>query len=222
MSVGRWFEERKRDYFYRKAKEEGYPSRAAYKLIQANRRFRFLKRGDVVVDLGCAPGGWLQVSAKIIGPDGVALGVDVRGIDQKLMSRGVVFMEGDILDPELPEKITDRLGRRPDVILCDASPNVSGVWEVDHARQIHLARAALSIAKLTLKESGRFFVKVFDGPLLKEYIGEVKQHFRDLRLLKPEASRAKSSELYLLGLGFRGCGDLQLRVTCPPDLQDST
>jgi 23S rRNA (uridine2552-2'-O)-methyltransferase len=191
------------------AKEEGYLSRAAYKLIQVNQKFGFLRPGDIVVDLGCAPGGWLQAVAHIVGSDGAVFGVDLRPIEQELVGQRVDAIEGDITDPTLPEKILGRLKRRPDVILCDASPNISGVWEVDHARQIHLARAALEIAKSILKGGGCFFVKVFEGPLLKEYVEEVKRYFPDLRLLKPKASRAKSSELYLLGRGFRGGGDLQ-------------
>lgn len=204
------------------AKEEGYLSRAAYKLIQANQKFGFLKPRDIVVDLGCAPGGWIQAASHIVGSDGVVLGVDLRPIKQELVGQQVDAIEGDITDPTLPEKILGRLKRRPDVILCDASPNISGVWEVDHARQIHLARAALEIAKSTLKWGGCFFVKVFEGHLLKEYVEETKRYFPDLRLIKPKASRAKSSELYLLGRSFRGDRDLQRSTSDAPNPQDST
>jgi len=166
-----------------------------------------------VVDLGCAPGGWLQAASRFVGAEGAVLGVDVRPIGREVAGLGVEFMEGDILDSTLPERILDRLGRKADIVLCDASPNISGVWEVDHARQIHLARAALNIARLTLGRRGCFFAKVFEGPSLKEYITEVKRCFQDVRLHKPEASKAKSSELYLLGRVFKGCRDLSQPVT---------
>ncbi len=197
-----WIEKRKKDYFYRKAKVEGYRSRAAYKLLQANKSYRFIKPRNRVVDLGCAPGGWLQVASKLVGSKGKVLGVDLKPI-KPLNLPNVQFLQGDVSDESLPKKIISLIGGKLDVVLSDLSPSISGVWEVDHARQIDLAASALSIAKLTLKDGGSFFVKVFDGPYLKEFIAEMKKHFHEVKILKPKASRAESAELYLLGKGFK-------------------
>lgn len=197
-----WIEKRKKDYFYRKAKVEGYRSRAAYKLLQANKSYRFIKPRNSVVDLGCAPGGWLQVASKLVGFKGKVLGVDLKPI-KPLNLPNVQFLQGDVSDESLPKKIISLIGGKLDVVLSDLSPSISGVWEVDHARQIDLAASALSIAKSTLKDGGSFFVKVFDGPYLKEFIAEMKKHFHEVKILKPKASRAESTELYLLGKGFK-------------------
>jgi 23S rRNA (uridine2552-2'-O)-methyltransferase len=199
----RWHEERKRDMFYKLAKKEGYRSRAAYKLLQANRSFHFIKTGDCIVDLGCAPGGWLQATREIVGPTGHILGVDIKPVEP-LSENNVKIILSDITDQTAPIEILNQIKRKADAVLSDASPNISGAWDVDHAKQIDLARSALKIAFLTLREGGSFFVKVFDGPLLKEYVREVKLYFKDVRLVKPKASKAKSAELYILAMKFRG------------------
>ncbi|RLG91944.1 MAG: 23S rRNA (uridine(2552)-2'-O)-methyltransferase [Candidatus Hecatellales archaeon] len=198
-----WITKRKRDFFYRRAKAEGYRSRAAYKLLQANKSHRFIKPGNLVVDLGCAPGGWLQVASRLVGVKGKVLGVDVKEV-KPLQLPNVQFLREDVLDENLPKKIMGLMGGRVDVVLSDLAPSVSGVWEVDHARQLDLASSALNIAKSVLKDKGTFFVKVFDGPYLKEFIDEMKKHFCRVKILKPKASRAESAELYLLGCGFKG------------------
>lgn len=195
--TGRWIEERKKDYFYRKAKQEGYRSRASYKLLQANLKYCFIKVGQKVVDLGCAPGGWLQVVSPIIGPTGLIVGVDLKPIDT-IEFKNVHFLQADVLDSELLKNIQKIVGKKLDVVLSDLSQNISGIWEVDNARQIDLARKALFIAKALLKKDGTFFVKVFEGPLLEEFIGEIKRKFKDVKIIKPKASKAKSAELYLL------------------------
>ena len=180
---------------------EGYRSRAAYKLLQANKSYGFIKLGDFVVDLGCAPGGWLQVTSKLVGLKGKVLGVDIKPI-QPINLPNVSFLKIDVLNKELPKKILSIFGRRVDVVLSDLSPNLLGVWDVDHARQIDLAKTAFSITKQTLKNDGTFFVKVFDGSYLKEFISEIKPFFKEVKILKPKASRPESAELYILGRGF--------------------
>ena len=197
-----WVQERKKDYYYRKAKEENYRSRATYKLFQAVGKYRFMKEGDVVVDLGAAPGGWTQASRKIVGPRGFVLGVDLKPIEP-FEERNVKTIIGDIMDEETTTQILEVLPRKADVVISDASPNISGIWELDHARQIELAQKALEIALKVLKPDGNFFVKVFQGDMLQDFIGKVKQHFRDVKIIKPKASRAKSSELFVLGLGLK-------------------
>jgi 23S rRNA (uridine2552-2'-O)-methyltransferase len=197
-----WIQERKRDYYYRKAKEEKYRSRAAYKLFQANEKYQFIREGDVVVDLGAAPGGWVQAARKIVGTRGFVLGVDLKPIEP-FPERNVRAIIGDITEEETAKQILEFLPRRADVVISDASPNISGIWELDHARQIDLAQKALEIALKTLKLDGNFFVKVFQGDMLEDFVGKVRQYFKDVKVLKPKASRAKSSEIFVLGLHLK-------------------
>ena len=201
-----WIQERKRDYYYRKAKEEKYRSRAAYKLFQAIEKYHFIKNGDVVVDLGAAPGGWVQVARKIVGGRGFVLGVDLKPVEPFPRSN-VRTIIGDINEQETLEQILSMLPRKADAVISDASPNISGIWEVDHARQIDLAHQSLKIALETLRPLGNFFVKVFEGDLLVDFINKVKRHFEVVRIIKPKASRAKSSEIFVLGMHLKKAVD---------------
>jgi 23S rRNA (uridine2552-2'-O)-methyltransferase len=196
-------QDRKRDYYYKKAKEEQYRSRASYKLAQAVNKYKFIKYGDVVVDLGAAPGGWIQVAKRIVGNKGFVLGVDLRPIEPFPQSY-VRTIIGDMTERELCQQILELLPRKADVVISDASPNISGIWEVDHARQIDLSEQALEIASETLKPSGNFLVKVFQGDMLDDYLQKVRKYFGVVRVTKPPASRAKSSEMFLLGMHFKG------------------
>jgi len=197
-----WIRNRRRDYYHRKAKEEEYRSRAAYKLIQAMNKYGFIKPGDVVVDLGSAPGGWLQSSRRIVGEKGFVLGVDLRTVEP-IGEPNVHVIIGDVTDPETTTRIKAILPRPADAVISDISPNVSGVWELDHARQIDLARHSLRIATSILADNGNFFVKVFQGEMLDDFIREVEKCFLTTRLVKPKASRSESAEIYLLGLNYR-------------------
>lgn len=197
-----WLEKRKRDYYYRKAKEEKYRSRAAYKLLQTARKYHFIRKGDVIVDLGCAPGGWLQAARKLVGAKGFVLGVDLKPVEP-LSEENVQTIIADITEEGLAEKIVSMLPRQPDVVLCDASPNISGVWEVDHARQIDLANHALLLAEKILKPGGSFFVKVFQGDMLDDFMKKVESCFSQVKLIKPKASRAESSEMFILGISLK-------------------
>ncbi|MEM2947365.1 MAG: RlmE family RNA methyltransferase [Candidatus Bathyarchaeia archaeon] len=198
-----WIQERKRDYYYRKAKEEKYRSRAAYKLFQAIEKYHFIREGDVVVDLGAAPGGWTQAARKIVGAEGFVLGVDLKSI-APFPEKNVRTIIGDITEPDTTKEILEMLPRKADAVISDVSPNISGIWELDHARQIDLAQKALEIALETLKLGGNFFVKVFQGDMLNDFISMVKRHFEDVKIIKPKASRAKSSEIFILGIRFKG------------------
>jgi len=194
-----WGKERKREFYYRKAKEEKFRSRAAYKLLQAVEKHKFIKPGNVVVDLGAAPGGWTQASRGIVGSSGFVLGVDLKNVEP-LDLPNVRTVTGDVTDSQITQNIRELLPRSADVVISDVSPNISGIWEVDHARQIDLTRHSLRIATSVLKPRGNFFVKVFQGDMLSDFVKEVKQHFMFVKLVKPKASRAKSSELYVLGM----------------------
>lgn len=193
-----WIQDRKRDYYYQKAKKEKYRSRAAYKLFQAIQKYHFIEFGDVIVDLGAAPGGWIQAARKTAGKRGFVLGVDLKNIEPFPQDyiRTIVC---DITEQDASQQISQMLPRKADAVISDASPNISGIWEVDHARQIDMAQHALQIALETLRPGGNFFVKVFQGDMLDEYTHLVKQHFETVLVIKPKASRAKSAEMFILG-----------------------
>jgi 23S rRNA (uridine2552-2'-O)-methyltransferase len=196
-----WVRERKREYFYRRAKEEKLRSRAAYKLLQAVEKYKFVKEGYVVVDLGAAPGGWTQAALRLVGSSGFVLAVDLKQIEP-LDSLNVRCIVGDVSESQTVQKVHELVPRLADAVISDVSPNISGIWELDHARQIDLARNSLRIAAEILKSGGNFFIKVFQGSTLNEFVDEVKQYFRFVKLVKPKASRAKSSELYVLGMNY--------------------
>ena len=197
-----WIRERKNEYYYKKAKEENYRSRSTYKLIQANEKYGFIKLRDVVVDLGAAPGGWIQAARKVACKNGFVLGVDLKPIEPFTQAY-IRTIIADFNEPGIVEQIMSFLPRKADVVLCDAAPNITGVWEVDHARQIDLAEKALEIAQCLLRPNGNFFVKVFEGDLLNDFIESVKPLFETVKMVKPQASRQKSSEMYLLALGLK-------------------
>jgi len=194
--------ERKQDYFYRRAKELKLRSRAAFKLRQLDDRYNLLQRGDVVVDLGAAPGGWLQVARERVGNEGFVLGVDLQQI-AKLSHANVKTLVADITDPSTPELIRGNLPRLADVVLSDASPKISGVWSVDHSRSIELARTALTISGNVLVQGGELLIKVFQGELFQEFVGEVKEKFGFIKISKPPASRKSSAEAYVVAKEFR-------------------
>jgi 23S rRNA (uridine2552-2'-O)-methyltransferase len=196
-----WIKDRKKEYYYKKAKAENYRSRATYKLVQANEKYQFIKRNDIVVDLGAAPGGWIQAARKMTGKYGFVLGVDLKPIEP-FTQEYIRTIIADLTESDIDKQILSFLPRKADVVLSDAAPNITGVWEVDHARQIDLATNALQIAKCVLKPGGNFFVKVFEGGMLADFIQTLKSEFAEVRLVKPQASRSQSSEMYLLALGL--------------------
>jgi 23S rRNA (uridine2552-2'-O)-methyltransferase len=197
-----WLNDRKNEYYFKKAKEENYRSRSTYKLVQANEKYGFIQRNSIVVDLGAAPGGWIQAARKMTGKNGYVLGVDLKPIEP-FTQEYIRTIIADFTEPGTIDVIMSFLRRKADVVLCDAAPNITGVWEVDHARQIELAEKALEIAQCVLRPSGSFFVKVFEGELLNDLMQTVKILFDEVKLVKPQASRQQSSEMYLLALGLK-------------------
>ncbi len=197
-----WIRDRKREYYYKKAKEENYRSRATYKLVQANEKYGFIKRNSVVVDLGAAPGGWIQAARKMTGKNGFVLGVDLKPIDP-FTQEYVRTIIADFNEPDIVDQIRSFLPREADAVISDAAPNITGVWEVDQARQIDLATKALEISQCILRPQGNFFVKLFEGEMFNEFILKVKDLFETVKIVKPQASRQKSSEMYLLALGLK-------------------
>ncbi len=197
-----WLNERKNEYYFKKAKEENYRSRSTYKLVQTNEKYGFIQRNNIVVDLGAAPGGWIQASRKMTGKNGFVLGIDLKPIEP-FTQEYIRTIIADFTEPGTIDIIMSFLRRKADVVLCDAAPNITGVWEVDHARQIDLAEKALEIAQCVLRPSGSFFVKVFEGELLNDFMQTMKTLFDEVKLVKPQASRQQSSEMYLLALGLK-------------------
>ena len=189
----------RKDQYRRLAKDQGYRARSAYKLLQLNGSYHVLKKGSKVIDLGCAPGGWLQVATKEVGPKGMVIGIDLKPVEPVT---GAIVLEGTIEDPNMLDKISGILDCKADAILSDLAPNVSGMWEIDHARQISLSTIALNFARNTLRQGGNAVFKVFEGDMLDEFKRELGKSFGRVLLSKPSASRQQSSELYMVCLGF--------------------
>ena len=190
----------RRDQYRRLAKDQGYRARSAYKLLQINRSYNVLKKGDKVVDLGCAPGGWLQVAVKEVRPSGKVIGIDLKSVTPIV---DAIILQGSIEDPDMLSKIEEILGSKADVVLSDLAPNVSGVWDIDHARQISLSTIALQFTQRVLRIGGSSVFKVFEGDMLKEFRSELHRNFGKVFLSKPSASRQESSELYIICLNFK-------------------
>jgi 23S rRNA (uridine2552-2'-O)-methyltransferase len=189
----------KRDYYRNLAKDEGYRSRSAYKLLGLNRSYGIFRPRQVVVDLGSAPGGWLQVAKQKVGVDSLVVGIDIKQI-QPL--EGVTILRGSIDDAEIIDKVLRLVGGRADIVLSDISPNLSGIWDLDHSRQISLTRSALAAALKLLRRRGASVFKVFEGELLNGLKEELKNHFQRVYFNKPKASRQRSSEQYIVCFGF--------------------
>ena len=184
---------RGRDGFQRRARREGYRARSAYKLQEIQRRSKLFRKGDTVLDLGAAPGGWCQVALEMVNPGGRVIGVDLVHIAPL---EGVEFLQGDLRDPELQQRLAE-LAPRAAVVISDMSPDLSGNYSVDQARSIELAELALAIA--SEHRACSFAVKVFEGEDFQQYRTAVQAEFGSVRTLSPEASRKASSEVYLIG-----------------------
>jgi 23S rRNA (uridine2552-2'-O)-methyltransferase len=197
----RWLAERRRDYYYKKAKEMDYRSRAAFKLKQIDERFHILRRGAKIVDLGAAPGGWLQVAKESVGPTGKVVGLDLQSIEP---IEGVLTIRGDIREEQTVQELLSLIGGKVDVVLSDMSPRISGSYSVDHARSVELCNHGLVFATKVLKKGGSMAMKIFQGDLMKEYMSEVGKHFSEVRLHGPKASRSSSSEIYIIARDFSG------------------
>lgn len=198
-----WLQRQLNDPYVKKAKELGYRSRAAFKLAEMDERYKFLKPGQRLVDLGCAPGGWCQVAAKRIGLEqgkGRIVGIDLLPVDP---IPGVELIQLDFMADEAPALLTERLGGKADGVMSDMAANTTGHKKTDHLKIIGLAEAALEFANDILAPGGFFLAKLFQGGDSAELLGQLKRDFSTVRNVKPAASRADSSELYVLATGFR-------------------
>lgn len=192
----RWYNEKKREHYYKEAKRQGYRARSAFKLLQIQKKFRIIKKGDTVLDLGAAPGGWSKVAKKLAGETGQVIGIDIEPIKP---SEGIIFLQGDLTKKETVEQIQQQMKTKTaDVIISDMSPDITGNYSMDHARSIWLCEHALNITKNLLKHGGHFTCKLFDGEDTKNFIEKTKQNFHTVKQFSPKASRKSSSETYII------------------------
>lgn len=196
-----WHHQHAHDFYVRQSVEQGYRSRAAYKLMEIDDKDRLLKPGGVVVDLGCAPGGWCQVAAQRMKGQGRIVGIDLL----EMTGLGHVnFIQGDFTeDAPLAELEALLAGHPVDLVMSDMAPNITGVAVADQARSYHLAELALEFAGKWLKPGGAFLVKVFQGAGFEEYVRQLRAVFQTVAVRKPDASRDRSREVYLLGRGLK-------------------
>lgn len=191
----------KRDLYRKLAKKEGYRSRAAYKLIQLDKKYNLLTCGSIIIDFGAAPGGWMQISSEKVGEKGLVLGIDLRRVSP--FAENTIILTYDIFDPNISEKILSHLPRKADVVLSDLSPDIIGVWQVDHLRQIDMVLQVVDLLPHILQLNGSAILKIFEGEATRSFLDTVNGIFDKVRISKPLASRGKSSELYLICKNYR-------------------
>jgi 23S rRNA (uridine2552-2'-O)-methyltransferase len=201
-SSGRWLREHHSDQYVQRSRAEGYRSRASYKLLELQQSDRLVRRGDLVVDLGAAPGGWTQVAVDLAGPGGCVVASDILPMDP---IAGVAFVQGDFTEDEVLERVLAALGdRRADLVMSDMAPNMSGIRDVDQPRAMLLAELALEFACKVLKPGGKFVCKLFHGEGFDAFLRELRGHFATVLTRKPDASRDRSREVYVIAKAFRG------------------
>lgn len=200
-----WNQEHKNEEYYKKAKNEEYRSRASFKLKQLNKKFKIIKNGDSVVDLGAAPGGWSQVALEFVGEDGLVVAVDLNRV-KPFPEENFWSIRGDFTQKDIIEEIERTLQGKADVIISDASPKLSGIKDIDQLISIELAQTVLKISDSLLKYKGNVIMKVFQGEGYPELLKEIKSKFQTVRTTKPPSSRKKSGEMYVVGRGFQRAG----------------
>ena len=191
----------RKDHYRKLAHEQGFRSRAAYKLKELNQSYRIIGPGFYVLDLGCAPGGWTQMAVKLAGNQGKVMGIDLSYVEE---IPGAEILRGDIEDENVVDDVMNYFERKVNAVICDLSPKVSGNWSVDHAKQISLNYDCTKIMDKILAHKGNAVFKVFDGEYSMEFRDYVQKKFARINLTKPKASRKQSSELYYVCLGFIG------------------
>ena len=195
-SSRRWMHEHLNDEYVKKAQKEGYRSRAVYKLLEIIEKSQIINKGDRILDLGAAPGGWSQVARKIVGKSGQVIASDILSIEE---ISGVNFLQGDFTEQSVyDELITLTEGSSIDIVLSDMAPNMSGQLSVDQPKSIYLAELAIDLAVKTLSKNGHFIVKLFQGDGFDDYVKNARKVFKKVSIIKPKASRSRSKEVYLL------------------------
>lgn len=199
-SSGRWLKEHFDDQYVKRSQEDGYRSRASYKLLELHEKDRLFKPGMSVIDLGAAPGGWSQVAAELVGANGIVIASDILAMDPLA---DVTFIQGDFTEQEVFDRIMAEVKGPVDLVISDMAPNMSGNAAADIPRAMYLVELALDMAVNTLKPGGCFVAKVFQGEGFDELLRTMKSHFSKVVSRKPDASRARSREVYLVGQGFK-------------------
>ncbi|MBN1249251.1 MAG: RlmE family RNA methyltransferase [Anaerolineae bacterium] len=199
--MSHWRKQQHLDPYFQKAKEEGYRARSAYKLLQIQRKFHIIRRGDTVVDLGAAPGSWSQVVTKIVGERGQVIALDLQPIEP---IPGVTTLEGDMTDPAVQAQVIALAGGKANVVLSDAAPSTTGIKLRDHVLSIQLARAAFEVARQLLVPGGNLVLKVFEGEDLPDLIQDVKMAFHPVKVHTPPATRNESWESFIVARGYKG------------------
>jgi 23S rRNA (uridine2552-2'-O)-methyltransferase len=201
-SSARWLKEHVNDPFVKQAQKDGYRSRASYKLLALNEKDKLIKPGMLVIDLGSAPGGWSQIASQLVGEKGKLIASDILPMDAL---PDVDFIQGDFTEESVFNEIMRVIDGRPvDVVISDMAPNLSGVAAADQAASIYLIELALDMAQQVLKPKGSFVAKAFQGEGYDDFVKQVREHFDTVLIRKPEASRARSREVYVVGKGFKG------------------
>ena len=203
-SQSRWLKEHFNDPFVKEAHKRGLRSRASFKLEELQQKDRLIKTGNIVVDLGAAPGGWSEYAIKCVGDSGKVFALDI--LDMRPI-RGVDFMQGDFRDDKVFCTLYEKIGLGADVVLSDMAPNMSGNSAIDQPRAMLLSELALDMAHRVLKVGGTFLVKVFTGVGSQEFLAQLKQEFDLVKVRKPQASRDRSREVYMVATGFKGHAD---------------
>lgn len=197
-----WLKEHFDDRFVQKSRQDGYRSRASYKLLEVNEKDRLIKPGMTVVDLGAAPGGWSQVASRLVGDQGRVIASDILDMDA---IAGVDFLQGDFTEDDVFKKLLALIGDSPvDIVISDMAPNMSGNAVIDQPAAMYLVELALDMASAILKPGGSFVAKVFHGAGFDDYLKLVRAGFSRVVMRKPEASRARSRETYVVASGFKG------------------
>lgn len=200
-SSQKWLQEHNRDHYVKQAQQDGYRSRASYKLLEINQKDRLLYPGLVVVDLGAAPGGWSQVAAKLVGPKGKVIASDILNMDSIV---DVNFILGDFTDSVVLQRILGSLEKGlVDLVISDMAPNMSGMKGIDQPKVMYLVELALDLATQVLKPGGNFVVKVFHGEGFDQFMLELKKRFKRVTVRKPDASRPRSREVYVVAKDFK-------------------
>ena len=196
-----WLSEHVNDHYVHRAQKDGYRARAAYKLLEINEKDQLIKPGTVLVDLGSAPGSWSQVAADLVGKNGAVFALDILPMDP---IAGVSFIQGDFRENEVLAEFEALLNNRElDLVICDMAPNMSGNSVTDQARSFYLCELALDFAREHLKPGGHFLVKVFQGEGFDAYLNEIRKLFSAVKIRKPDSSRARSREVYIVATGFK-------------------
>ncbi len=191
------------DYYFKKAKKENYPARSVYKLEEAQKKHRFIKSGDTVLDFGCYPGSWSIYAARVVGPQGLVVGVDLQEAKKISIAKAaeIIWFCDDIMSDDIIGNVQE-IRKNFRIVLSDIAPRTSGNKWVDQQQSLNLARRVLELAASLLRKDGNFYVKVFEGEDFKEFVDSVRKSFKTVKIVKPKSSRSESPEVFVLGIGF--------------------